>query len=68
MHRHGVNVCAWCLQARIPKILKDQLKPWQLEGLLHMFDTIILDHEADLRFKNLREQRIAAQVSPDLTF
>ena len=67
MHGHVEHACACCLQAKIPKELKDQLKPWQLEGLLHMFDTIILDHEADLRIKNLQDQRAAAKVLSNLT-
>lgn len=50
------------LQAIVPRKVREKLKPWQLEGLLHLFDTIILDHEADLRLRHLREQRTAAQV------
>jgi SNF2 family DNA or RNA helicase len=48
------------LQAMVPKAVKDMLKPWQLEGLHHLFDTIILDHETEIRKQHLRDERSAA--------
>lgn len=64
LHMHGAH--AWCLQAKIPQAVKNRLKPWQLEGLLLMFDKIIVDHEAELRLKHIRDQREAAKVPSTL--
>lgn len=52
------------MQAMIPRAVKDRLKPWQVEGLRHLFTTIILDHDSDLWRKH-RQETAAARLSQD---
>lgn len=43
------------MQAMIPRRIKERLKPWQVDGLRHLFDTIILDHDSELWRKHRQE-------------
>ena len=46
----------------VPRRVKERLKPWQVEGLKHLFETIILDHDSDLWRAHRREVAAARQA------
>ena len=50
------------MQAMIPRAVKERLKPWQVDGVRHLFTTIILDHDSEM-WQNHRKEVLAARLS-----
>ena len=53
------------MQAQAPAQVRDKLKPWQLEGLRHMYVTTIVDHDVHARQQAQRSQEAEAADDAD---
>lgn len=53
---------AFLVQAKIPKGFKERLQPWQIDGVRHLFETIILDHDSEMWRKHQQEQAAARRA------